>query len=84
VKKIQIHVIDANRTVRTVSERLLKRTNSRNRRRARQGDKAVSRMFAGFLSVSLLPSLIPSTPVSWRHPEKQRLLEKKWKQNGAT
>lgn len=34
-------------------------------------------MFAGFLSISLLPSLIPSTPVSWRHTEKQRLFRKK-------
>lgn len=34
-------------------------------------------MFAGFLSVPLLPSLIPSTPVSWRHTEKHRLFEEK-------
>lgn len=49
----------------------------RHRRRARKGDKAGG-LWAECLQASFLfPSLIHSTPVSWRHTEKQRLFEKK-------
>ena len=49
----------------------------RHRRRAIKGDKAGG-LWAECLQASFLfPSLIHSTPVSWRHTEKQRLFEKK-------